>query len=205
MEKRNANILFTFLITISCFFAVVYTSCSKSNDNPASCDGILCQNGGQCRNGKCVCPYGYEGANCEKNYHDKYIGGWNVHETLIGSSVDTHGVKRDSLYTILIVSSSSNPSGVSSPTSFFIQQMLGNPSYVNLACVVDTPSSSSTTNSSAFYISANQIIGGGKLTVYSGTGNIDNTLNTITGVYVRNRLGSSTTIYDTLTFTMSRQ
>jgi hypothetical protein len=199
MERRHSNILFTFLATVSCFLAVVYTSCSKTADNIASCDGINCQNGGVCRIGKCVCPYGYEGVNCEINYHDKYLGGWNVHETIVGSNVSTAGLHKDSLYTVIIASSSTSTTGLTSPTSFFIQRMLGDANFINLASVVDTMSSSS------FYFEPNQSIGAGKLIIYSGKGSIDVNHTTITGSYVRNRLGAATVIYDSLTFVMSKQ
>lgn len=199
MERRNSNILFTILATVLCFVGVVYTSCSKSENNVASCEGINCKNDGVCRLGKCVCPNGFEGTYCEVKYHDKFLGGWNVHETLTGSSVDTTGQTQDSLYTVIIASSTTSPTGVQSPTSFFIQRMLGNVSYVNLASVVDTSSTS------GFYFEPNQSLGGGKLIVYGGAGMIDSTHNTITGWYVRNRLGASTVIYDSLSFVMTKQ
>ena len=60
MERRNSNILFAFLITISCFLAVAYTSCSKSDNNDTTCENINCVNGGTCQLGKCVCPNGYD-------------------------------------------------------------------------------------------------------------------------------------------------
>jgi hypothetical protein len=155
-------------------------------------------NGGTCRLGKCVCPNGYEGRFCDTLFNAKFVGKWDVSEVLIGSSNDTVGVKADSLYSVSIAPSTVNASGLSSPTAFFIDSMLGNYKYKNISCVVDT------TTSLKFYLQGNQLINGGVLTIYSGTGTIDATHNKITGEYVRNRLGSSSKIYDTLAFTMTR-
>ena len=39
-----------------------------------SCENITCLNGGTCRNGRCQCPVGFEGARCETKWTDRWIG-----------------------------------------------------------------------------------------------------------------------------------
>ncbi len=55
--------------TLSVFFAVLYSSCSKDQ-----CGGIVCQNKGTCNGGRCICIIGSYGDNCETVYRDDYIG-----------------------------------------------------------------------------------------------------------------------------------
>lgn len=55
-------VLATFL-TITCF------SCSKDDGTGGGsdpCAQVVCQNGGYCANGQCVCPAGYTGADCSQ-------------------------------------------------------------------------------------------------------------------------------------------
>lgn len=49
-------------VLMAVFAATVLTRCSSCKDDP--CDGIICLNGGECVNGDCECPEGYEGADC---------------------------------------------------------------------------------------------------------------------------------------------
>jgi len=43
-----------------------------------SCENITCLNGGTCRNGRCQCPVGFEGARCETKWTDRWIGTYTV-------------------------------------------------------------------------------------------------------------------------------
>lgn len=62
MKNRSLLILF---LSVSSFSL---NSCSSDNDSVVTdpCADIVCQNGGYCVNGECVCPEGYEGADCSK-------------------------------------------------------------------------------------------------------------------------------------------
>jgi hypothetical protein len=57
--KKIKNFFFTALIT-AVIPAIVYTSCKKD-----ACKGVVCNNGGTCNGGKCSCPTGFSGNNCE--------------------------------------------------------------------------------------------------------------------------------------------
>jgi len=176
--------------------SVTYVSCKKSNNNSASCDGLDCKNGGVCQKGTCICPNGYQGTNCEIAYNDKFVGNWQMHETVYSS--DLTGINKDSIYKVNITAGiTSVTTGLHSPTALLINNFLGNPNFT-VDCVVDS-------TSAGFYVwPENQIIAGGALQVYSGAATIDATKTTITGKYVRLHLGSPVTIYDSLTFTMTK-
>lgn len=60
MIKNIKKILLAGLVTAGFFGGVVFTSCTK-----ASCETVICQNGGACSNGECVCPTGFSGTLCE--------------------------------------------------------------------------------------------------------------------------------------------
>src|ERR1700761_1186732 len=122
--KLRSNILFTVVATALCFLSVVYMSCKK-NKETFPCKTVTCYNGGYCSSGSCVCPYGYQDDSCGHSFSAKFIGTWNVKQTIIGSSYrpSTHPViGTDSSYT-------DSTSVSSTPTTFFIQSWLGNTGY----------------------------------------------------------------------------
>lgn len=70
--KPFRNVLFTTLLVLSAFSAVVYTACSK-----VKCGGTTCQNGGTCSENKCICITGYSGADCGTSWSSKFIATYN--------------------------------------------------------------------------------------------------------------------------------
>jgi hypothetical protein len=84
--KSVKHIVFTAFLTISAFCAVFYSSCKKD-----PCKDVVCQNSGTCSDGKCTCPTGYEGTNCETKSRDKFIG------TYAGSEICTIGTDNYSI------------------------------------------------------------------------------------------------------------
>lgn len=54
-------------LTIGAFSATLYTSCNQDE-----CKDVVCQNGGTCTEGKCTCPSGVGGTNCETIYRTGY-------------------------------------------------------------------------------------------------------------------------------------
>ena len=78
--KFNARALYLSLIfSLTAFSAVFYVSCRPSGNDDA-CQAIACAHGGTCAKGSCICPTGYEGANCEITTRDRFLGGWRVAE-----------------------------------------------------------------------------------------------------------------------------
>jgi hypothetical protein len=83
--KSARNILFSALLTIGAFATITYTACKKDE-----CKDVVCQNGGTCDGGNCVCASGYEGTNCETATASKLAGAYSATEScqppLTGSS-----------------------------------------------------------------------------------------------------------------------
>jgi len=91
--KSIKTIALSAFVTLGAFFTVLYTSCTKDE-----CKDVVCQHGGTCSNGSCVCPTGYIGTNCQTR---ALVGVWagtdictpsgtyNISITLANSSTDT--------------------------------------------------------------------------------------------------------------------
>jgi hypothetical protein len=75
MKARIRTIVLTALGAITVFTAVTFSSCSEDK-----CKAIMCAYGGVCTDGKCLCPTGYEGPQCETVNRDRYLGVWTVTE-----------------------------------------------------------------------------------------------------------------------------
>jgi hypothetical protein len=75
MRTPFKTILISTLVTLSAFISVTYFSCNRDK-----CKTIVCAHGGVCNVGVCICPSGYEGANCETVSRTKFLGNWTVFE-----------------------------------------------------------------------------------------------------------------------------
>lgn len=69
------KIVITALASVAVAFSCIYVSCNRDK-----CKTIVCAHSGVCDGGKCICPSGYEGSNCETVARDKFIGNWYVFE-----------------------------------------------------------------------------------------------------------------------------
>lgn len=79
--KSFKHIALGAFLTLSTFGAVLYTSCSKDK-----CKDVVCQNGGTCKDGDCVCTTGYEGTNCETLSRTKFVKSWSASDLITGGS-----------------------------------------------------------------------------------------------------------------------
>lgn len=75
MKTPLKTLLIAALSTFSAFVSVVYVSCNRDK-----CKTIVCAHGGVCNSGGCICPSGYQGANCETVSRNKFLGNWTVFE-----------------------------------------------------------------------------------------------------------------------------
>lgn len=81
MKARLKTIVLSALGALSVFSAVTISSCTEDK-----CKAIACAYGGVCSDGKCLCPSGYEGPQCETVNRTRYLGTWIVTEN--GSITD---------------------------------------------------------------------------------------------------------------------
>jgi hypothetical protein len=63
--KRFITSLLSATFVLLAFSLVLYTSCNTKDDLPDPCRHMICENGGTCTRGICVCPAEYEGKFCE--------------------------------------------------------------------------------------------------------------------------------------------
>lgn len=75
MKAILRSVIFT-VFSLAGVFAIVHTSCKEDK-----CKAIVCAYGGNCTDGTCTCLPGYEGPNCETITRNKFVGGYQVHET----------------------------------------------------------------------------------------------------------------------------
>ena len=137
MRTKKNKLFITAFLALICFLSIGYFSCEKTG-NPAYCDGILCQNGGSCLKGQCMCPAGFEDSACSKAIVTKYLGYWNVKQTVIGSD-SSKDIGKDSFYTMQI-------KPTATPRTFFLYNFLGDFQYNQIVCTI------SGTNSYSFTI-----------------------------------------------------
>ncbi len=129
MLSRRGSIIIAAFSAIFCLLSVAYVSCTKVGSSPA-CNGVVCLNNGYCKAGRCKCPSGFEGTNCGIAAVNKFFGTWDVRQTVIGSD-SSKKIGQDSVYTVFIKKTAT-------PTTFFMDNFLGNSSYNDLLCTLDT-------------------------------------------------------------------
>lgn len=69
MKFWKLSILSTLVLSVFVIFLFTTTSCEKN-----ACDNVTCFNGGSCNVGKCLCPVGYEGTQCENKATARFEG-----------------------------------------------------------------------------------------------------------------------------------
>lgn len=75
MNAPLKTLLVSAMSVVSVVAAITYSSCNRDQ-----CKSIVCANKGVCSGGKCTCPSGYEGSNCETVSRTKFLGNWHVFE-----------------------------------------------------------------------------------------------------------------------------
>ena len=175
MKSKKNKVALMSLVSIS------YFSCEKTG-NAAYCDGVVCENGGYCLKGQCLCPTGYEDSACSSTTVSKYIGTWRVQQTIIGSDT-AKLIGTDSIYYIDIKQSATS-------TAFFINNFLNNNEYNQVVCTINNTNSytfyiDTTTNAAMRFASIHFWGGTGKITLgYFTTGDRHPILDTIVGGFV---------------------
>lgn len=197
LNKKN-GIVIAALIAVCSFVMVTYTSCQKKGTNANVCEGVVCQNDGFCHIDSathkpyCTCPTGYEGPNCATVSVKKYLGQWDITQTVIGTD-SAHFLGTVYQYEAFLEQTAT-------PTTFFINNLSDNKNYNEIICTIDS------VNSGHFYmdtISAYHMLYDHYTILYGG-GHINAAGNYITDTFATRHLSpTSNWIHDTFSVTMS--
>ncbi len=137
MLTKKSGIILSIVGTFLCLLSVVYVSCTKVGTEP-TCNGVICENGGYCNSkGRCVCPVGYEGTNCSTSIVRKFLGDWDVVQTVIASD-NASTVGKTTRYTLYLRPSSTQ-------TTFFINGFLNDSTYNQVVSIIDSNNSNNFT------------------------------------------------------------
>ncbi len=141
MVSKKGGILIASVVTIFSFIAVAWQSCTKPGDNLNTCNNVICLNGGYCHKDtltktiECLCPTGYEGANCGTVSVSKFVGTWDIMQVITGS--DSVVFNHDTSYYQVALKKTATP------TTFFIYNFANNLYYNNIICTLDSQDSHS--------------------------------------------------------------
>lgn len=132
MVRKKGGLIITIIGVLSFLFSVVYvSSCTRPlEDYPWSCNYVVCNNGGRCDSGVCICPVGYEGTDCSYKTINKYIGYWQFRGITVGSDT-VQEVGTDTTYNIHLDSTATY-------TTFFIRNFYNNVNYSTVLCHIDS-------------------------------------------------------------------
>jgi hypothetical protein len=193
---KRSYFTISILAAVFTFSTVLYVSCTKSS-NSVSCTGNTCSNGGYCTLDTnthlpvCTCPVGYEGATCTTLSVSKFIGNWNLRQTVMSDSTAYN--KDTTQYTVDLVKANT-------PTTFFINNFFDNQYYNYIICTLDSTNSSNfiiDTISAYHMVTSNFIIRGGYGFINSDT------IKAL--VYIQFKNQTSNWQIDTVNFTMVPQ
>src|SRR2546421_8302190 len=73
---KKVSIFGMSILTVIAVATVMFINACTSDP----CKDVVCQNGGNCVSGTCVCTAGYEGTNCETESRAKFLGSYTAHD-----------------------------------------------------------------------------------------------------------------------------
>jgi hypothetical protein len=200
MRITYKNIAISGFVTLLSFSFMLYASCKKQADNTTTgiCANVVCYNDGRCVEGKCNCVPGFEGAQCETDSRARYLGSWEVTETIKGSSKASN-LNQTKNYTLTI--QKSNVSKI----ALRFGNLSGVGVYNNIIAYVgrkyDVPAHDYyidiTTN---FCFAIEQAISGTSTVINGGNGYINNLSTYISGTYYLQYPDNGKTVLDTVSF-----
>jgi len=146
MKKSYQFFVGVAAILLFSFSAAYISSCTKKGKRPG-CDLLQCLNGGYCDTmlhgtdtgyhyfdtARCYCPTGFTGKYCETAIISKYFANWRTVDSVVGTD-SVNYLFTDSVYTVLLDTTAT-------PTTFFLNNFLGNNNYNRIACILDTANS----------------------------------------------------------------
>lgn len=120
MKVLRGNVFLTVIITLLSFLSVGYVACNKDETTPSVdlCDKMSCKNGATCFKGICTCTAGFEGDTCQIKWITRYLGRWDIKETVTNSNIKSNiGTQKQYIWTIR--------ADASNASMFFIDDMAG--------------------------------------------------------------------------------
>jgi hypothetical protein len=82
--RRFTTILGTAFLFFFTSALVLLNACNQD-----TCKTLICKNNGVCRDGRCKCASGFEGANCETKMYEKFIGTYDGKYRCNGTTEET--------------------------------------------------------------------------------------------------------------------
>lgn len=166
------------LFVIAMFTLAVYTSCEKKPDYVYidECENVVCENDGVCYSGLCSCVAGFEGESCEKKWISRYIGNWEVTETVDISNKDG---RKGTQYNYVMKIAQNGTSN----TGILIDNFMGNADYNDVSCRIGIDEDGALATSTVYSFVANQVISNSAITIISGEGTVNFNSTIITGSY----------------------
>ena len=98
---KSSKLIFSAALFFVFAIAMVFVSCDKSAVKYGEttyykpCEGVVCLNGGNCLDGYCQCPVGFEGTNCEIRSNEKFYGNYEARDMCYMNGTDFYNVSID--------------------------------------------------------------------------------------------------------------
>lgn len=194
------RIAITASVVVISFGSVLYSSCKKDSTTQPSdtkCINVVCQNGGTCMSGVCYCPAGYEGDKCEQESVSRYVGEWDVTETINGSSKPAN-VGRVNLYVMKIRKGSK-------ALDILIDNFMGQ-GYKNISGVIGRKYGGGILLPDVmtrFVLNTNQTISGTYITILEGAGSVNQAGTEMSCTYRLQYLDAGVVVKDSVSFLAS--
>lgn len=155
------------LIVMAAFTIIVYSACKKEEYTYVDeCADVSCQNGANCFKGTCLCPAGFSGDFCEDVWLSRYLGRWEVKQTIAISNKDGRQWQESSYFMTVKRKGNSN-------TSFLIDGFMGNPAYNNVPCKIGVNNDGGFDVSTKFIFTNNHTVAGTQIVIEEGEGNVN--------------------------------
>lgn len=187
-------------VVMLAFGSVLYSSCEKDKTTTTvdtKCSNVVCQNGGSCIDGVCYCPAGYEGDKCEIASVNRYVGQWDVTETIDGSSKPSN-IGKVTVYEMKIRKGTY-------ALDLLIDNFMGK-GYNNVTAVAGRKYGSGGLVSDAttkFVFNLNQTISGTYITILDGNGSVNQAGTELVCTYHIQYLDAGVIVKDTISILAS--
>lgn len=169
------------------------SACKEKDKGITDTCGIDCKNGGSCTFGTCTCPRGFEGTTCEKTWLSRYLGKWDITETITGSS-DSSVRGQTKNYFWQIKQENNNP------VRLFIDNFAGNENYNGVSCEIGVNYMGGQDLPTNYIFNYMQGVPNSHITIEKGYGTVNEFGNAMYGYYYTTYVANSVVNRDTINF-----